>query len=159
MSGKKKATPNLIINTPKQNVVNVLSGKKVLFIENDSSLENGLEYLEMVIKDNDIEYKKIFKASLKPLATIIDNINEYDAIVFMTQWLTETSKILTEYVRSLQTKKTVIQVYINEPTWYYASQHGSIHDVYIYQNMDGKYENFYKLTDKAYWDYENKFDH
>lgn len=69
-----------------------------------------------------------------------------------------------EYIRELPEKKIVVEVYIHEPTWYYASQHGSIHDVYIYTcrmcfgKAEKDTEKFYKLTDKAYWDYENKFD-
>lgn len=146
------------MRTPKENVLDTLTGKKVLFIEIDGCLENGIEYIEEIIKEANIEHEIIFYASQKPVASIIDKIKEADAIIFMTQWLSETAKLLTEYVRSLQSKKIVIQVYINTPTWYYSSQHGTVHDVYVYSNLDGRHERFYKLTEKAYWDYENEFD-
>lgn len=146
------------MNTPAQNVIATLTGKRVLFIENDGCLENGLEAIEKILKDNNIFYEKILYASQKPLSLLVDKIKECECLIFMTQWLTETSKLLTQYVQSLQEKKIVIQVYIYEPTWYYSSQHGTIHDVYIYHNIDGRNESFYKLTEKAYWDYKNKFD-
>ncbi len=145
------------MKTPKENVVSVLTGKKCLFVENDGSLENGLDEMEKILMSNNIEYSKILYAETKPIARIIDAIRDCDALIFMTQWRTDTSKLLFKYVSSLEVKKIIIEVFIYEPHWYYASQHGTIHDVYIYQHQRFS-ERFLKLTEKAYWDYENEFD-
>lgn len=80
------------------------------------------------------------------------------AIVFQTRWLYNISKDLLAYATSMSSKKIFIEVYISEPTWYYSSQHGTHHDVYIYSSIAGVIETFYKLTEKPYWDYENGFD-
>ncbi len=151
------------INTPEQNVLKTLRGKKVLFLENDSELAHGLDEFERILQRGGIEYKALFNLSELPLETITQHINEYDAIVFQTQWVYEIATKLFEYVKNLPKKKIVIEVYINEPTWYYASQHGSKHDVYIYTCMvswgepDKETESFHKLTNVPYWDYKNKF--
>jgi hypothetical protein len=152
------------MNTPAQNVEKTLKGKKVLFLENDNVLENGLDEFERILKNAGIEYKVLFGISDIPLQDVLTAINECDVIVFQTRWVYEISKKLFDYVSALPDKKTVVEVFINEPTWYYASQHGTHHDVYIYtcQTFYGEVfkdsEKFYKLTDKPYWDYENEFD-
>lgn len=152
------------MNTPEQNVVKTLKGKKVLFLENDNVLQNGLDEFERILKKEGIDYTVLFDLSNTPLETIVTAINECDVIVFQTTWVYEISNKLFDYVSSLPDKKIVVEVFINEPTWYYASQHGTHHDVYIYSCMtfygdaDKDTEKFYKLTDKPYWDYVNKFD-
>lgn len=151
------------IKSPSENVIDTLKGKKVLFLENDSELNNGLDEFERILKGADIEYTVLFELSELPLQTITEAINSYDAIVFQTQWVYDIAKKLFEYVKALPEKKIVIECYINEPTWYYKSQHGSKHDVFIYScqvhwgEADKETETFYKLTNKAYWDYKNGF--
>jgi hypothetical protein len=152
------------MNTPEENVVKTLTGKKVLFLENDNVLQNGLDEFERILKTANIDYMVLFDLSNTPLETIITAINECDVIVFQTTWTYEISNKLFDYVSSLPDKKVVIEVYINEPTWYYASQHGTHHDVYIYTCMTSygevfkDSEKFFKLTDEPYWDYVNQFD-
>lgn len=152
------------INTPSENIAKTLKGKKVLFLENDNTLDNGLDEFERILKSANIEYTILFELSEKPLQSIIDSINSHDAIVFMTQWVYDIAEKLFLYIKSLKEKKIVIEAYIAEPTWYYKNQHGSKYDVYIYScqvtwgEADKESEKFYKLTNNAYWDYKNKFD-
>ena len=152
------------MNTPEQNVILTLKGKKVLFLENDNTLDNGLDVFEKILKDNLIDYKVLFEVSEIPIVDIGNEINNCDCIVFMTQWVYDISKKLLKYVELLKTQKIIVEVYISEPTWYYSSQHGTIHDVYIYScntywgEAKKETEKFYKITDKPYWDYDNKFD-
>ena len=151
------------INTPTQNVINTLKGKKVLFLENSNELDDGVDAFERILKSANIEYKVLFELSEIPLHVITDEINNHDVIVFQTQWVYDISKKLFHYVKSLPEKKIVVEVYISEPTWYYKQQHGSKHDVYIYSCQvywgedDKETETFYRLTNKAYWDYKNNF--
>ena len=152
------------MNTPEQNVEKTLKGKKVLFLENDNVLQNGLDEFERIIKTAGIEYVVLFELSELPLEKILTAINECDVIVFQTRWVYEISKTLLGYVSKLPDKKTVVEVFIKEPTWYYASQHGTHHDVYIYTCMTSygevfkDSEEFFKITDEPYWDYVNQFD-
>lgn len=152
------------INKPEDNVIATLKGKKVLFLENDNSLEHGLDEFENILKRAGIEYTVLFELDEKPIEDIIKAINEHDAIVFMTQWVYEIAQKLFDYIKSLPEVKTIVEVYIDEPTWYYKKQHGSKHDVFIYScqvhwgEPDKESESFHKLTNKAYWDYKNDFD-
>lgn len=154
----------MTIKSPSENVVDVLKGKTVLFLENGDSLENGLDEFERILQGAGIEYTILYGLSELPVHEITTAINTHDAIVFQTCWVYDISKKLLEYVRNMYSKRIVIECYINEPTWYYASQHESKHDVYIYScpvifgEPDKEYECFYKLTEEPYWDYKNKFD-
>lgn len=147
------------MKTPKENVIDTLKGKKVLFIENDNGLYDGVDDFENILKEANIEYKCIFEACEKPIDDIIADILAYDCIVFMTQWRTEVSFELKKFLFSLKESKIIVQVYIHEPTWFYKPD--TAHEVYIYTGPDDIFddsESFYKLSDKAYWDYENNFD-
>lgn len=155
------------ILTPEQNIYDTLKGQKVLFLENDNCLENGLEFFEKILIDKKIEHKVIFELDTIPTSDIQKLIGEYDCIVFMNQWVYDVSKELMKYMFSLKDKKIVVEVYMGEPTWYYKPD--SAHDLYIYACMEGfgekgdedefkDNESFYKLSQKAYWDYKNEFD-
>lgn len=137
------------------NIVNTLRGKKVLFLENDNELDNGLDEFQRILEANDIEHKILFDLSSMNLQEIAKEINNHDAIVFMTQWVYDIAKKLKDYMFSLTEKKIVIEAYINTPTWYYKPK--TIHDVYIYSCMGKESENFYKLSNKPYWNYKNNF--
>lgn len=149
------------IKTPEQNVIKTLTGKKVLFLENDNSLGNGLNEFENILKRGNIQYKILFSLSEMEVEDIIKEILSHDAIIFQTQWVYPISRKLSEYMFSLKEKKIVIECYISEPTWYYKPK--AVHDVYIYHVMtlwgeaEKDTEAFYKLSEKPYWDYKNKF--
>lgn len=150
------------MKTPEENVIETFKGKRVLFLENDNTLQDGLDELENIFKRGEIEYRVLFAVSAIPVEEIISEINSHDAIVFMTQWHSTVSKKIADYMFSIKEKKIVCQAYIHEPTWYYKPE--TIHDVYIYSCLvhwgkpDKEHETFYKLTEKAYWDYKNNFD-
>ncbi len=150
------------MKTPSENIAASLKGKRMLFLENDISLGNGLQEFESILKSANIDYTILFDLSDKPIEEIVKAINEHDGIVFMTQWVYDVSNKLKEYMFSLDKKKIIVEAYINEPTWYYKPK--TIHDVYIYTCMvyfgkpQKETEKFYKLSSKAYWDYKNKFD-
>lgn len=152
------------IKTPSENILSVLKGKKVLFLENDNSLHHGIDCFEERLKENKIKYKILFDLSNIPIDEILNLIHEYDCIVFMTQWVYPISHKLKSYMLSLKEKKIVIEVYLKEPTWFYKPD-GIKHDVYVYSCLRFsksdpiEYEKFYKLRKHIpYWDYKNKFD-
>lgn len=154
------------MNTPEQNIVNTLKGKKVVILENDNIIDDErLQEFVKILEANGIEYEAI--CDLTTVANydindIIEPVMKADAIVFMTQWVYEISKTMREFIADIQ-KKIIIEVYIGDPTWYYAKQHGTHHDVYIYTcrkywDSPKESESFYKLSDEPYWSYKNKFD-
>ncbi len=153
------------MNTVKQNIVEVLQGKKVLFLENDCGLGNGLDQIEELFKEKGVNYKCLFELSTLSFEAILKAIKECDAIVFQTQWNREISGKLSEYFFASQDKKIIIECYISEPTWYYKPD--AVHDVYIAHppirpfkssKVDESKWKFFKLSEKPYWDYENNFD-
>ncbi len=153
----------MTIKTPTENILKTLNGKKILFLENASSLMNGVDCFEDRLKENKIKYKCLFNLKELPFEKIIKEISKHDCIVFQTQWVYKTSKDIKDYMFSLKEKKTVIEIYIGEPTWYYKPK--SAHDLYIYTSYRPwkddpiKNEKFYKLSvRKPYWDYKNEFD-
>ena len=148
------------MKTTKENIINTLMGKKVLFLENDNYLDNGLETLESVLKDAGIQYTVLFNLSKLPIQQVLDEINTHDCIVFQTQWVTSISHKLLEFVQSLPEKKVVIEVYINEPTWFYHMELFGHHEVFIYKQDKHHLlpACFYKLTNIPFWNYKNKFD-
>lgn len=154
----------VIIKTPEENIVSLLDGKKVLFLERDGSLQDGLDEFENILKRAKIKHTLMFNISESKMDKITKAINDHDAIVFMTQWVYEISTRLHKYVSSLPDKKIIIEVFVSEPTWYYKKQHGTKHDVYVYScpthfgEPDKSDEEFYKLSNKPYWEYKNKFD-
>lgn len=147
------------MKTPIENIVTTLTGKKVLFLENDNGLYNGLDQFEQILIDNNIEYKCLFDVQGQELSSIIKAIKECDAIVFQTTWVYEKSRMLRDYLFESVDKKIIIECFSRvDPTWFYKPD--VVHDVYIAQHMffrDPEWT-FCKLTKKPYWDYKNKFD-
>lgn len=147
------------MKTVHDNIVDVLKDKSVLFLENDNGLYNGLDTLENILIENKIKYNCLFDLTSLSKEYIINQIHLYDAIVFQTTWTYDISKELYKFLESLKDEKIIIEHYINEPSWYYKPK--VVHDVYICKiddNFDEDWWSFYKLSDKPYWDYKNKFD-
>lgn len=146
------------MKTAKENIIENLKGKRVLFLEGDNGLYHGLEQIEQVLKEAAIEYKALYNVRQLPIREIIESINEYDAIIFQTQWVYEISEEIKKFAFGMTTKKIFIECYISEPSWYYKPD--VIHDVYIFKGtlryLDDEMK-FYKLSEEPYWDYKNKF--
>lgn len=152
-----------MINHPRHNIIATLSGKKILFLENGSHLEHQVNQFFKILADADLTPLVATEVHTLPLEHIASLINDADVIVFQTTWVHPSTTKLFEYISSLTEKKIIVECYLNNPTWYYARQHGSIHDVYIYScavyydTIIDESESFYQLTESPYWDYENKF--
>lgn len=155
------------MKTASQNLLSVIKGKKVLFLENDSELYDDLGNVETFLINNNVPYTAMCSLKDKPFSDILEAINKTDILIFQTQWVYDISKRLKEYVYSLKSKKIIIEVYIYDPTWFYKPK--VVHDVYILKTnnilFDGRYETdptpnweFYKLRPKKpFWTYKNKF--
>lgn len=153
------------MKTAKENLYDTLKGKKVIFLENgtDKYLDNGLQNVEAFLKEKKIKYK-IWNVDpeVNSFEKTLLQIKKHDAIIFQSQWLYDISKKLNLYMRESKEKKIIIEVYVGcDPTWYYHPE-GVVHDVYILPApLERTYPRewrFYKLSDKAYWNYENEFD-
>lgn len=151
--------------TPEENIVNVLKGKRVLFLENDTcfSDDGGQKEFVAILDRHGIEHTDFFELiDNYTLEEIVAAIKEHDALCFMTQWLYNIAGKIFDFMYQLQDKKIVIEIHSGDPTWYYKPD--VVHDVYIYKcsmhwgEAKKDRERFYKLSDKPYWDYENKFD-
>lgn len=143
-----------------ENLFDVLVGRKILFLENDNGLYYGLNKLEDFLKEKNLKYKCIFEVGEQPWAKVKKAIDTSNVIIFQTQWVFPISKKISEYCFSLRQPKIFIEVPVgSDPTWYYKPD-GIPHDVYFLRIgvfKDDPWQ-FYKLSSKPYWDYENKFD-
>jgi hypothetical protein len=152
------------INTPEQNIVDTLKGKKILLLENDYSIPSYVKVFTNILDRNGIEFTSLTGLERFASDHILMTIKNHDAIVFSSQWITPLSVQLRDYIRRMKDKKIFVEIYIYEPTWYYKSQHNSVHDVFVFRTDTSysedkyKYVKFYKLTNKPYWEYKNEFD-
>jgi len=156
------------MKTPAQNFLSVVSGKNVLFLENDSGLYDDLANIEIFLKLNKVKYTVLCDIGDIQFEDITKAIELADVIIFQTQWVMNISMEIRDYMFTLKAKKIVIEAYINDPTWYYKPR--SIHDVYIlmpnstlfmgqYEDDPTIYWKFYKLRPKKpFWTYKNNFD-
>jgi hypothetical protein len=150
------------VKTAKENIIEVLGGKKMIFLENGGELDNGLDRLQEFMATNGLENTVLLYLQKLELDNIIQQINQHDGIIFQTQWVYKISKDLKEYMFSLKAKKIVVECCICDPTWYYKPE-GIAHDLYIvkpseeWEEKHGREWEFYEITDKPYWDYKNKF--
>ena len=148
------------MKSAKENLFDTLVGRKILFLENDNGLYHGLDDLEDFLKEKNLKYKCMFEVSETPWSKIKKAIDSSNVIVFQTQWVYEVSKKIKEYAFSLKTPKIFIEVPVGrDPSFYYKPE-GIAHDIYflrvgLFSDEDWQ---FYKLSNKPYWDYENKFD-
>lgn len=147
------------------NILKSFKGKRILFLENSSCFDEygGQEEFVAILDKLNIEHTDMFSISEDyTIEQIKEAILEHDAICFMTQWVYEIAGTIRDYMFQLQSPKDVIEIYINEPSFYYAPE--TCHTVYIYTcdtyfgEAEKETEKFYKLSDKPYWDYKNKFD-
>jgi hypothetical protein len=147
------------MKTAKQNIVSLLTHKKVLFLEGDNGLYHGLEKVEQILIDAGIEYKALFNVRERPIDDIVAHIMQYDAIIFQTQWVYQVSQEIKKFAFGMKSKRIFIECYLSDPTWYFKPK--VAHDVYILkaplQWQTEEDMKFYKLSQKPYWDYKNKF--
>mgnify|MGYP000309568923 CR=1 FL=1 len=138
---------------------------RVLFLENGDELDYSAEFFENWLIENKIQYNCLFDIKSLPMAYIINQINEFDVIIFQTTWTYERSfeikQLLTE--DSLITrKKIVIESMMSfDPSWY-EIPHGVKHDMYFLRPQKSRKlkdnMQFVKLAqDVRYWDRYGKF--
>jgi len=144
------------------NIKTVCNGKKIIFLENDKWLHDNAEVFSTLLKECKIKFKVIDLVSEKPLESVKKCIDKADLIIYQTTWTYEISKILEKYCWSLQKPKIFIEIPIGDPSFYYKPKE-LIHDFYIFKHLpdfDDEFgpTEFYKITKKAYWEYENNFD-
>lgn len=147
------------MKTVTKNLLDTLKDQRVLFLENDNGLHNGLDTLENILIQNHIKYNCLFDLTSLPKEYILRQIEMCDVIIFQTTWTYEISKEIHEFLKTSKDQKTIIEHYIGDPSWYYKPD--VVHDVFICK-MNEDYEeedwSFFKLSDEPYWDYKNKFD-
>lgn len=145
------------MKTAKENLLDTLKDKRILFLENDTALYDELENIELFLKEHKLKYKCLFDLTSKRWSTIKKAIDAADVIIFQTQWVYPISKAVHTYIaKELLTKKAIIECYLTNPTWYYIPLSLAGHDVYIIRPFEEW--RFYKLSEDPYWDYKNKFD-
>lgn len=107
-----------------------LSDKNILFIENDYTLNNGLDFIEEFLIENKVKYNVLYNCRQLPFEYIIDMVKWYDVVIFQTQWVYESSLQLSQHFMESKDKKIFVEVPVSrEGTWYYKPD--VVHDVYM----------------------------
>ncbi len=137
-------------------IIKVLSGKKIAFLENGDCLEDESESLALFMRNNNIEYECIFNIEAIGLEETLRKCRNIDVIVYQTTWVYTVSQDLKKAFMSINNpefKKIFIEIYISTPT-FIRKPKGVIHDMYILMNYDRPVEEweFDKLKiNQPYW--------
>jgi len=137
-----------------QEILSAINGKKVLLIENDNGFDYSVGKFYNWMLENNVDSYALFDAKELPKEYVISKILEYDVIAFQSTFTYEESRELAEYVIGLKEPKTIFQIVINEPKFYYKPK-DIVHDIYMLDshNEDVKEWSCKQLReDKAIWE-------
>jgi hypothetical protein len=124
-------------------MLKLLSGKRILFLESDFTLNHSVGNFHKWCIENKMDHNSLYNISGLPIEYIMEQIDWFDVIAFETTWTYNISHLLKERVSNLRTKKIIIECYIYEPTWIRKPK--VIHDVYILKASD---------DDLAEWEFD-----
>ena len=143
----------------KKNEVNAkmlkqFSGKRILFLENDFTMHNSIGNFWLWCRENKIEYNCLYNVRKLPIEYTLEQIEWFDTIAFQSQWVYEETFKLKEAISKMKDKRTVVECYISDPTWFYKPK-GIVHDVFVLDSHDEDMDEW-KLDklrlNKAIWD-------
>ena len=141
-------------NNIHKSMLKVFEGKRVLFLENSNTLHDDIGNLEIWLREQKIEFNALYDVGKLSLDYIANQISYYDIIAFQTTWTYEVSKKLEEFLIKYKTKKTIVECYICDPS-YYKKPKNVIHDIYVLKPGDDDMDEwkFQKLRiNKATWE-------
>ncbi len=146
-----------MMNKVEKTLIKVLKDKKILFLENDSVLDDSVGNLSKWILKTKIPNSGLlafYELEKSSYEYILRAIDEHDIIIFETTWATDISKKLKQYILSKkEDKKIIIECYVNEPSFVRKPQ--MIHDLYVLDSYDLDVDSW-KLNklrvNKAYWE-------
>ena len=110
-------------------MLKLFAGKDILFLENDNSLYETIGNLEDWLIESKIRYNALFDIESLSLDYIMKRIEWSDIICFETQWVYPKSFEIKDAVSKMKQKKTIVEVYVDQPTWRMKPKE-FIHDVY-----------------------------
>lgn len=156
------------MKTAGENLLGVISGKFILFLENSEDLSIDLEHIEIFLKQNKLDYKALNDLPNLDFEVIAEAIRTSDVIVFQTTWISTYIKRLHDYLFSLKEPKHLIEVYIDKPHWFYKPN--TKHEVYIMRTNSHLFDPMFEEDPTPYWElhklhpkvpiwkFKNKFD-
>lgn len=115
--------------TNQQKLSKLLSGKRILFLENDYGLYHGLDWIEEWLIDNKVQYNCLYNLQELPLGYITEMLGWYDALIFQSQFVYSKSRDLRDYIIKSRDKKLIIEAAGYKPH-FEEKPRGIIHDVY-----------------------------
>jgi len=110
-------------------LLKILKGKSILFIEGDLGLHNSVGVLAKFLFDNKIHYNSILNAGAMTLEGIIELVDFHDVIIWQSTYSTETAanimkalfddKVTRHEACGCNVMKILLEVYICDPYNYY----------------------------------------
>ena len=123
------------LETIKENEINrrllkEFSRKRVLFLEDDYTLHSSVGNFWRWCVHNKVEHNTLFRIGELPSEYVMEQVLWFDVICFQTTWTYDVSRKLKGLISQMRERKTVLECYIHEPTWFYKPK-GVVHDVFV----------------------------
>ena len=113
----------------KEFLIKEMKGKEILFIEGDTFLTHSVEKLANFFIENKIGYNTILNAGEMSLKGIQEMVDNYDVIIWESQYVTETAdnimgllfsdKLTRWQAQGANVPKILIECAIRDPLYYY----------------------------------------
>lgn len=156
------------MKTASENLLGVVKGKFILFLENDEDLSIDLEHIETFFKENKLDYKALNDLPNLDFEVIAEAIRASDVIIFQTTWMAAIVSKLKQFILALKDPKHIIEVYTDQPHWFYKPD--TPHEVYIMRTNSHLFDPIFEGDPLPYWElhklhptipiwkFKNKFD-
>lgn len=139
------------MKTASENLLDVVKGKSILFLENDEDLSIDIEHVETFLKLNEIDYKALNGLSKLDFEVIVEAIKASQVIIFQTTWSPAIVGKLYQLIYGLKDTKHIIEVYIDKPHWYFKPD--ADHEVYIMRTNSHEFISMYEADPTPYWEF------
>ena len=156
------------MKTASENLLGVVRGKFILFLENDADLSIDLEHIELFLKENKLDYKALNDLPNLDFEAIAEAIKASQVIIFQSTWTAAIVSKLNEFFIGLKDPKDIIEVYTDRPHWFYKPD--TAHEVYIMRTNSYLFDPMFESDPLPYWElhklhpsipiwkFKNKFD-
>lgn len=156
------------MKTASENLLGIVKGKFILFLENDEDLSIDLVHIETFLKENKLDYKALNDLTNLDFEVIAEAIKASDVIIFQSTWTAAIVSKINEFFFAMKEPKHIIEVYTDLPHWFYKPD--TAHDVYIMRTNTYLFDPMFEEDPLPYWElhklhptipiwkFKNKFD-
>lgn len=138
------------MKTASENLLGVVKGKFILFLENEEDLSIDLQHIGTFLTENKLDYKALNDLPNLDFEVIAEAIRASDVIIFQSTWVAAIVSKLHEFFTSLKDPKHIIEVYTDRPHWFYKPE--TAHEVYIMRTNSYLFDPMFEDDPLPYWE-------